>query len=113
MDYKFVEDLSILSRESIINEYNVLYGLYNELRVTDQRQLQEIHQLKRGTRLTDKICVYFDKITLVTKAIDRYEVEGVADVSRNYFLNFYLFFFRFQNFKLPQTINNIFHPNWK
>ena len=52
MDYKSVDDLSILSRESIINEYHALYECYKEQKVSEQRQLQEIHQLRRGT--TDK-----------------------------------------------------------
>lgn len=54
MDYKFVDDLSILSRESIINEYNRLYDCYKEQKVSDQQQLQQIHQLRRGN-ITDKI----------------------------------------------------------
>lgn len=50
MDYRIVEDLTILSRESVINEYNVLCRHYNEIKASEQRQLQEIHQLKRGKR---------------------------------------------------------------
>ncbi|XP_037031351.1 protein Spindly isoform X2 [Bradysia coprophila] len=56
MNCKSVDDLSVLSRESIIREYSVLYGICNELKDSEQRQLQEIHQLRRElqTALSDK-----------------------------------------------------------
>ncbi|KAG4070780.1 hypothetical protein HA402_011006 [Bradysia odoriphaga] len=56
MNCKSVDELSVLSRESIIREYSVLYGICNELKDSEQRQLQEIHQLRRElqTALSDK-----------------------------------------------------------
>ncbi|KAJ6597361.1 Protein Spindly-B [Pseudolycoriella hygida] len=47
MDCKSSEEISILSRESIINEYQHLCNRYNELKSSDQSHLQEIHQLRR------------------------------------------------------------------
>lgn len=48
MDHKSIEDLSVLSRESIINEYFTLYNNYTDLKQSDQKQLQQIYQLRRG-----------------------------------------------------------------
>lgn len=48
MNCKSVDDLSVLSREAIITEYSVLYGYHQELKDSEQKQLQEIHQLRRG-----------------------------------------------------------------
>lgn len=65
MDYKSVDDLSILSRESIINEYHVLYECYKEQKLSEHRQLQEIHQLRRG--ITDKFAYIFVVVYLRDK----------------------------------------------
>lgn len=58
MDQKsiIVEDPYNLSKETLINEYQNLCKYYNELKHSDQRQLQEIHQLRRElqTALNDK-----------------------------------------------------------
>lgn len=50
MDYKSIEDVSNLPKELIISEFENLYKFYNDLKLSDKRQLQEIHQLRRGNR---------------------------------------------------------------
>lgn len=58
---KSIDDLSNWSVEMLSSEYHSLYKLYNELKLSDQRQLQEIHQLRRGTS-TDN---YYNILTVL------------------------------------------------